>query len=82
VADGGVPAVGVAGRWVEVRDDFFFHYSILKKIELTSGPLSMPAHIEPAQHLQVGPPIRFSVNSRGDQCELQKITRKVVVFCN
>jgi hypothetical protein len=29
VAGGGVPAVGVAGRWVEVRDDlFFFHFSI------------------------------------------------------
>jgi hypothetical protein len=29
VASGGVPAVGVAGRWVEVRDDLlfsFFHF--------------------------------------------------------
>jgi hypothetical protein len=24
VAGGGVPAVGVAGRWVEVRDDLLF----------------------------------------------------------
>jgi hypothetical protein len=54
VAGGGVPAVGVAGRWVEVRDDLLFsifHFLI----GLTSGPLSMSAHVEPAQHLKVGP---------------------------
>jgi hypothetical protein len=47
VAGGGVPAVGVAGRWVEVRDDLlFFHFLFL--IGLTSGSMSMSAHIEPA----------------------------------
>jgi hypothetical protein len=49
VAGGGVPAVGVAGRWVEVRDDLlfsFFHFLFF--IGLTSGSLSMSAHIEQA----------------------------------
>jgi hypothetical protein len=44
-----VPVVGMVGRWVEVRDDLLF--SIFIFIGLTSGPLSMLAHIEPTQHL-------------------------------
>jgi hypothetical protein len=48
VAGGGVSAVEVAGRWVEVRDDllFFSFFHFLFFIGLTSGSLSMSAHIE------------------------------------
>jgi hypothetical protein len=65
-----VSVVGVADRWVEVRDDLlFFHFSIFYfLIGLTSGLLSMSAHIELAQHLQVGPTYQircqFAFNSR------------------
>jgi hypothetical protein len=74
-----------AGRWAEVRDDllFFPFFRFYFLIGLTSGPLSMLAHTEPAQHLQVGLTCQircqFAFNSRS--LRITKITQEVVVFC-
>jgi hypothetical protein len=86
VAGGGVPALGVAGKWVEIRDDllFTFLHFFYFFIGLTSGPC-------PCQHIQNqlstymwDPPIRLGVNSRStrDQCKLQKLPEKLWFFCD
>jgi hypothetical protein len=83
----------MAGKWVEVRDDllfFIFHFLFL--IRLTSGFMSMSAHIEPAQHLQVGPTYQircqFAFNLRSvriakknpEKSWFFRLKRKVVVL--
>jgi hypothetical protein len=84
----------MADKWVEVRDDllFFFIFHLLFLIRLTSGSMSMSVHIEPAQHLHVGPTYQircqFAFNSRSVRIAKKfpesrgflRLKRKVVVF--